>query len=192
MVFFCFFASIGHAADALIDTSVRLLNPPAFRVTCLPFADFVTVEPVEIGKIPSTLAQQTTFLTKAKEQGIYIGFEKVGPFEENRGMLHTSCQTGESLIHMEFSYTNYPTIFDKNGIAISAQGFFDGLNSLSLDTLTIDGISVKNWPKDWPDFMNQCAHPQCPSKFTKLIIYPKQQTVLGCFASSPQCKTLKQ
>lgn len=168
-------------ADPLIDTSVRLLNPPAFRFTCLPSAEFTIIEPVEIGQIPESLDKQKAFLEAAQKQHIYIGFEKVGPFEEHKGTLKASCETGGSQIQAEFSYYNYPTTLDAKGTSISAQGFVNGLNSLSLRTLTINGKSLGNWSKNWPPFMNQCSHPQCPAKLVKVIISLKHQTATACF-----------
>ena len=170
-------------ADSVVDTRLRLSNPPAVRLTCLPFSDQVVLEPIEIGPIPAAPEKQQAFLQTAEQSGIYVGLEKVGPFEENEGILHVSCNTPNFKLTAKFTYYNYPTIFDRQGAAISAKGFFEGLNSLNLKSLIVDNIELGGYP----DFMNQCSHPQCPDRLVRLIIYPKEKRVLSCF-SNKLCK----
>ncbi|MDD9911914.1 MAG: hypothetical protein OXQ96_02560 [Alphaproteobacteria bacterium] len=159
---------------------IRLLNPPAVRLTCLPHADKVVFEPINISSIPSNSKKQGQFFAAAQAQNIYIDYKKVGPFDEDRGTIKASCHTADFKLDAEFRYTNYPLIFSKDGIKLIGEDQCSNLNNLELLDLSVNGMSWGAWSK----FTSNCVGP----KIQKLTVHPQQGKTEACF-SSGKCTT---
>lgn len=161
---------IPQMADAVED--LRLLNPPAVRMLCLPSEEAVEFEPVNLGPIPTGPTQRKAYLANAARQNITIGLDKFGPFDEDKGTFQASCTVGKHKVMADFSYTNYPSTRSAEGIALLADGQCDELTHLELTRLTVDGES---WGA-WSEFLHYCRTPQV----LKLTVHPKQRLIKVC------------
>lgn len=165
---------LAQPCSAVTSETMRLSNPPAVRMTCLPSAESVELEPVFLGPIPANTKQQKTYLAEASRQNITIGMQKVGPFEEDEGTFQTTCKTGLHTVSGLFSYVNYPSTQSSDGVAILAKGQCDAFTRLELTNLSVDG---KTWGQ-WPNFLHYCGG-ETPMVL-KLTVYPAQNRMTVC------------
>lgn len=161
---------------------MRLANPPAFRLMCLPGATSAVLEPVRLGKIPTDTKQQQAFVKLAARQGIVMGMAKVGPFEDDAGELKAACTLGPDTITVHFRYINYPDTRAPDGKQeLMSEGQCDVLTRLDLIGITLNG---KPWAeherKSWPGFLHSCRDPEV----TRLTLSPSRNKIELCELSS--------